>query len=75
MAILKNAIICSHCGEEIVSTHVHHFITHSCKGMKEGSYIAADGGREYLRRVGNPVDWIEASVYDEAPDYNGHSLR
>ena len=64
MAIVKNAIKCAHCGAEIESRHRHDFVTHSCDGLEDG-FIAVDGGRAYLRRVGDQNDWIDISEYSE----------
>jgi len=53
--ILRNKIKCLKCGDVITSETVHDFKWCSCKSC------AVDGGREYLRRVGNPQDWKEKS--------------
>lgn len=45
--IKKNAARCLNCGDVIESIHVHDYVTCSC------GTIAVDGGREYLKRVGN----------------------
>lgn len=70
MKILRNMIRCTHCGTLIESHHRHDFATHSCDGLKayygpQDSWIAADGGTAYLRRVGNRQDWEEASTYED----------
>ena len=44
MKIIRNAIRCNVCGEEIESRHVHDFVTCRCGAC------SVDGGREYLRR-------------------------
>ena len=44
MKIIKNAIRCNLCGEEIESRHVHDFVTCRCGAC------SVDGGHEYLRR-------------------------
>ena len=44
MTIIKNAIRCNVCGEEIESRHVHDFVTCRCGAC------SVDGGHEYLRR-------------------------
>ena len=41
--IIKNAIRCNICGDEIESTHRHDFVTCKC-----GAY-SVDGGHDYLR--------------------------
>ena len=43
--IIRNAIKCNMCGDEIESRHTHDFVWCSC-GM-----CAVDGGHEYLRRL------------------------
>lgn len=45
MKIIKNAIRCNICGDEIESTYRHNFVMCSC-----GS-CAVDGGHDYLRRA------------------------
>lgn len=45
--IERNSVHCIACGDDIVSRHVHDFVTCSC-----GS-VSVDGGHEYLRRVFN----------------------
>lgn len=60
--ILVNAIKCAHCGALVTSEFRHDFSTHSCAGLGD-RWIAADGGRDYLRRVGDPSDWREASTW------------
>jgi hypothetical protein len=57
--ITWNAICCIWCKEVLVSTHVHDFKQCHC-----GS-VGVDGGNEYLRRIGNPDDYIELSTYAE----------
>lgn len=55
--ILCNAIICTSCGERIVSEHVHDFRWCCCKK------VAVDGGKEYLKRWGDRKDYVEDSTY------------
>lgn len=65
--ILVNAIECTHCGARVVSTHRHDFNAHACDTLKaRGSFIAADGGIAYLRRVGSRSDWREATTWEPA---------
>ena len=54
MIIIKNAIRCRICGEEIESKHTHHFHTCRCGAC------SADGGHEYLRRC-----YKEEGCYEE----------
>jgi DNA-directed RNA polymerase subunit N (RpoN/RPB10) len=60
--IKRNTIRCKHCGDVVESTHVHHFNRCSCGA------VAADGGKEYLRRVfktSPDEDYEEMSEYYE----------
>ena len=58
--IIRNAAQCAKCGDEIYSNHRHDFVSCSCRA------IFVDGGRDYLRRGGNPEDFIDLSeVSDE----------
>ena len=52
--ILSNQIKCLNCGDEPFSTHRHHMSHCECGA------VAADGGMEYLRRVGS--GYIDLSV-------------
>lgn len=53
--IIVNMIRCKKCGDVIESTYRHDF-----KFCKCGA-VAADGGKDYLRRCGNREDWEELS--------------
>jgi len=59
--IIKNQIKCKLCGDLVVSTYRHHFATCSC------GKVSADGGTDYLRRVGDMKYWEEKSIID-SPD-------
>ncbi len=59
MKIITNKIKCLKCGDIIESVTVHDFKWCSCKEC------AVDGGKEYLRRVGNIEDIEELSVIEE----------
>lgn len=50
--IKRNAARCAECGAVVESRHVHDFVSCPCGAM------FVDGGREYIRRGGNP-DLIE----------------
>jgi Zn finger protein HypA/HybF involved in hydrogenase expression len=54
--ILHNKIKCKKCGDVIESVHRHDFKYCEC-----GS-VAVDGGKDYLRRIG---DYIELSEEQE----------
>ena len=60
--IIRNRIKCKKCGEIIESTSRHDF-----KFCKCGA-VAVDGGKDYLRRVGNKDD------YEELIEYEGRGL-
>ena len=45
MKIIRNAIRCNICGDEIESTTRHDFVTCKCGAC------SLDGGHEYLKRV------------------------
>ena len=45
MKIIRNAIRCNICGDEIESTTCHDFVTCKCGAC------SVDGGHEYLKRV------------------------
>lgn len=49
--IIRNAIRCKKCGDIIESESVHDF-----KWCKCGA-VAVDGGKDYLRRLGNLEDF------------------
>ncbi len=53
--IIRNAVRCKKCGDEIESTHVHDMKFCSCGA------IAVDGGHDYLRRVGDLDAYEELS--------------
>lgn len=59
LKIRRNAAMCLKCKSVIESTHVHDYVSCYCGA------IAVDGGREYLKRSGNPdnfkdmVDYVE----------------
>lgn len=59
--ILRNAIRCKFCGDEIESTSLHHYVKCSC------GRVAADGGLDYLRRSfeGTKDDYIELAEFEE----------
>lgn len=59
MKIISNKIQCGLCGDIIESKHVHDFVWCSCK------LVAVDGGKEYLRRLGNECDYVEMSETKE----------
>lgn len=57
--IIINKIKCKKCGEIIESKHRHDF-----KFCKCGA-VAVDGGKDYLRRLGNQEDYEELSKIEE----------
>lgn len=59
MIIITNKIRCRKCGDILESKSVHDFKMCRC-----GS-VGVDGGRSYLRRIGDPEDFEELSEYKE----------
>ena len=57
--IKRNSAICNKSGDHIESKHRHDFVWCSCKS------VAVDGGKDYLKRVGNYEDWKDTSVVEE----------
>ena len=57
--IIKNKAKCLKCGDIIESTYRHDF-----KWCKCGA-IAVDGGKDYLKRSGEPKDCKELSEFKE----------
>lgn len=53
--IISNRIKCENCGHVIESHHRHDFVWCKC------GTVAVDGGKDYLRRVGDAGDYIELS--------------
>jgi hypothetical protein len=71
--IIKNAVKCNECQEIVESRDTHDFNTHICKDRKKGAdgfMFAVDGGKSYLRRVGdlNAFTDISEMVYVDIPD-------
>mgnify|MGYP000872965354 FL=1 len=58
MRIKVNKARCRLCGAIIESKHRHDFVQCPCGN------IAVDGGRDYLRRAGNPNNVEELSEYE-----------
>lgn len=56
MYILHNRIQCKKCGDILESKNVHDFKMCSCRSC------AVDGGHDYLRRVGEPSNWVDMSI-------------
>lgn len=54
--IYANAIECKKCGSIAISTNWHHMAWCKCWAC------ATDGGSYYLRRLGNPEDYIDRSI-------------
>ena len=57
--IIKNKIKCKKCGDILESRARHDFKMCSCNSC------GVDGGLAYLRRIGDPEDWIEMSETKE----------
>lgn len=60
MAVIRNAIRCNICGDEIESISRHDYVTCSCGAC------AVDGGHDYLRRSFKEIGcFTELSVQEE----------
>lgn len=60
MAIIRNAIRCNICGDEIESVGRHDYVTCGCGAC------AVDGGHDYLRRSFKEIGcFTELSVQDD----------
>lgn len=57
--IISNKIQCNKCGKIVESKHRHDFVWCDCRS------VAADGGTDYLKRVGSWTDWTELSEVEE----------
>ena len=57
--ILQNKAKCKKCGQIIESKHRNDFVWCKCKS------IAVDGGKDYLRRLGDPENILELSVEND----------
>lgn len=57
--IKTNKARCTRCNDVIESKHRHDFVRCQCKA------IAVDGGRDYIRRIGLPIDIEELSEVEE----------
>ena len=60
--IIENKIKCKKCGEIIESTSRHDFKFCEC-----GS-CAVDGGKDYLKRIGDPNNYEELSICEKVDD-------
>jgi len=49
----RNRAQCRKCKDIIESKHVHDFVTCKCGA------ISVDGGQDYIKRSGNPKDFME----------------
>ena len=56
--IIQNKVRCRKCGDVIESKNQHDFVSCKCGA------ISVDGGRSYLRRLGNDEDIEELSVVE-----------
>ena len=59
MTIIRNSARCRNCGDEIESKHRHDFVVCKCGA------IFVDGGKDYIRRGGDPVDIEDTSIVQE----------
>jgi DNA-binding helix-hairpin-helix protein with protein kinase domain len=54
-------IRCTRCGTVVWSTHVHDMVYCECKA------VAVDGGREYTKITGDPIDFAKVNVVIVGP--------
>ena len=59
MAIKVNKIQCTNCQDILISHHHHDFKYCKC------GQVAVDGGKSYLRRLGDRDDWEELSEFED----------
>ena len=70
MVIVKNAIRCNRCGDEIESMGTHQFVTCSCGAC------SVDGGHEYLRRCApSENDFTDISIVETEKDAGDASSK
>ena len=63
MKIIKNAIRCNLCGDEIESKSVHDYVRCKCGAC------AVDGGHEYLRRCFKSEEcFTDISIWEKEED-------
>lgn len=60
--LLSNCGRCRKCEDFIQSKHRHDFQMCKCGA------VGVDGGLDYLRRIGDPEDFCEESVFEESDD-------
>ena len=58
--IIRNAAKCLACGDTVESKHRHDFVRCRC------GRVAVDGGKSYIRRVGDPRFMKDDSIIKEA---------
>ena len=56
--IISNKIKCKKCGDIIESKSTNDYKRCSCRA------VAVDGGKDYLKRIGNEEDYEELSIID-----------
>ena len=68
--IIKNAIRCNICGDEIESKHRHDFVTCKCGAC------SVDGGHDYLRRCAKDEGcYTEISIIEQKTPKSGSMPR
>lgn len=60
LVILHNRVKCLKCNTVIESKHRHDFVSCICGA------IFTDGGKDYIRRGGNPSDMEDMTEYKES---------
>lgn len=74
--IIINKVKCKKCGDVLESKHVHDFKACKCYYKTDGAMgIYIDGGKEYLKRGGDPIDVEELSVVKNEKTLEEKELR
>lgn len=58
--IIRNAAKCQKCGDVIESKSTHDLRWCQCRAL------GVDGGKDYVRRLGEPADYLELTEYKVA---------
>ncbi len=67
--LVANKALCLHCDEVVESKHRHDYVMCSCRS------IGVDGGTDYIRRIGDPSDYVDMCVYANTHEGYRENLR
>lgn len=59
--IIANKAMCKSCNDVVISRYRHHCVPCSC------GKLSVDGGLDYCKRMGDPDDYEDLSVFSDAP--------